>query len=69
MKTNLNEVLEHTGNPPIVVRTICEKPGVFMQGGAMGGTKHNYHYVLVSALPDDLQQRIHLAVQALVSSV
>ena len=68
MKTNLFEVLEHDGNPPIVVNVVCNEKYAFSSSGPVIAKK-NCSYVLLSALPTELQERVKLAVQALMSGI
>lgn len=55
------------GPPPIALR-VGVTPNVDMiQGGPMQGNTRIETYVLLSALPTELQERVRLAVQALIA--
>ena len=59
----------HLGPAPIVVRAIVNTNNNYIVGGVPEVQLKNESYVLVSALPRELQERIRTAVQAIVSGM
>lgn len=70
-KANLFEPIHATtiGNPPMVVRTLVTTNQSHTAGGVPTGNQRWEAYVLLSALPEELQQRIKLAIQTLQSAI
>jgi len=57
------------GPAPVVIRTIIT-PVHEMVAGGMPSTSRKYEdYVLLSALPKEIQERIRVAVQAIVNGM
>jgi hypothetical protein len=57
------------GPAPLVIRTIVTPSNAMIAGGAPMSSKKIEDYVLLSALPKDLQERVKTAVQALVAGM
>jgi hypothetical protein len=55
------------GSPPVVVRVITQANSAEYTGGVMSTATKMENYVLFSALPQELQERVKVAVQALVA--
>lgn len=56
------------GPPPLVIKVVVTPNRLEMAGGVPMSTRRVENYVLLSAMPEELQQRIKLAVQALVAA-
>lgn len=69
-KADLYQPVENirVGPPPIVLRTIITPRADGLVEGMPTSAKQPAAYVLVSALPEDLQRRIQLAVQAIAAA-
>jgi len=57
------------GPPPLVIRTIVTPNNVMVAGGVPATTRKAEDYVLLSALPKELQERVKVAVQAIISGM
>ena len=62
-------VATRVGAPPLTLRVGVTLDQNQMLGGPQQGSIRPETYVLVSALPEELQRRIELAVQALVTGM
>jgi hypothetical protein len=51
--------------PPLVVRLIVQPKPMETMGGVVSSATRNEDYVCLSALPDELRQRVIVAVQAM----
>jgi hypothetical protein len=58
---------DHVGPAPIVVRAVVTNNNASMVGGVPQSSMKVEHYVLLSVLPKELQERVKTAVQAIVS--
>ena len=54
---------------PLVIRTIVTPNNSMLVGGMPSDPRKVEDYVLISALPKDLQERVKTAIQALVSGM
>jgi len=70
-QVNLFQPMEsqHIGPAPYVIRTIVTTTNSYVAGGMPTEAKKIEDYVLLSALPKELQERVKTAVQTLVSSI
>lgn len=57
------------GLPPLVLRAIVTENNDYMVGGMPQSTAKVENYILLSALPKDIQERIKTAVQALIAGM
>ena len=57
------------GQPPLVLRVGVQSVGGYVQGGSPEFQLKPETYVLISALPQELQDRVHTAVQAIISGM
>lgn len=57
------------GAPPIALRVIVTSDIAQVQGGVATGVSKVENYVLLSALPTELQERVRTAVQLLISAM
>jgi hypothetical protein len=55
------------GPPPAVLRVITRPNNNSLVGGVPAGSMKAEAYVLLSALPTELQERVKIAVQALIA--
>lgn len=64
-KVNPYEVL-HTDKPvpPLVIKLSTPRNAVHMEGGTFSSSQKVEEYVLFSALPEELKQRVRVALQA-----
>ena len=53
--------------PPLTLRVITKRQPVYTQQGSVEGTMKAETYVLLSALPIELQERVKLAIQTMLS--
>lgn len=60
-------VSARAGAPPLVVRVAVTPVPEYTTSGPVEGATRSEAYVLLSALPQDLQERVKIAVQALVA--
>ena len=58
-----------TGPSPIVVRAVVRTNNDYVVGGMPEAQLKAESYVLLSALPKELQERVKTAVQALISGM
>lgn len=68
---HLNEPIKaaRPGNPPIVININVVPEMQFTSGGPVYQPERVESYVLFSALPEELQRRVKMAVSMLVSSI
>jgi len=68
-KVDLLQPIMHTrlGAPPIALRIGTTPSNMSLQEGPQQGTVKVETYVLLSALPTDLQERVKLAIQVLIA--
>lgn len=57
------------GPPPVVVRALVTDNNSYIVGGVPSDTTRVENYILLSALPKDLQERVRTAVQAIISGM
>lgn len=60
---------ERTGPPPLTLRTIVTVYQDHLEGGVPQSSQKGEVYVLLSALPRELQERVKTAVQAIISGM
>ena len=58
---------EKVGPAPLVLRVGVTPSVDHIQGGTAHGIVKAENYVLMSALPDELRQRVELAIQVLIA--
>ena len=70
-KVDLYQPLEanRVGPAPLVVRTVVTTNSHMFAGGIPANSKKIEDYVLLSALPKELQERVKIAVQAIVTGM
>jgi hypothetical protein len=70
-KVDLYQPVEasRVGPPPLVIRAIVTPNNDMVAGGVPMATKKAEDYVLLSALPKELQERVKVAVQAIISGM
>ena len=59
----------HVGPPPVVIRAVINDNNNYMAGGMPQASLKAESYVLLSALPRELQERVKTAVQAIISGM
>lgn len=57
------------GPPPLVIRTIVTTTGDMIAGGTPMSSRKVEDYVLLTALPKELQERVRTAVQAIITGM
>jgi len=62
-------VASRIGFPPVVVRAIVTKSQAYMAGGMPQADVSVENYILLSAMPKELQDRIRTAVGAIISGM
>lgn len=62
-------VSSRVGSPPLVLNVGVQRSSSETYGGPVEGAVRAEHYVLLSALPEELRERVKTAVQALLSSM
>ncbi len=69
-KVNIYQPIEsdRVGAAPVVIRAIVTPNTLEMAGGVPMSTRRAEDYVRLSALPEELRQRVILAVQAVVTA-
>jgi len=60
-------VAARVGVPPLALRVGVTDNVSFMEGGVPATTSKSVTYVLLSALPEELQERVRLAIQVLIA--
>jgi len=70
-KVDLYQPIESSriGPPPLVVRAIVTPNQDMIAGGVPIASRKAEDYVLLSALPKELQERVKVAVQAIISGM
>jgi hypothetical protein len=70
-KVDLYQPLEanRVGPAPLVVRTVVTTNSDMFAGGIPANSKKIEDYVLLSALPKELQERVKIAIQAIVTGM
>lgn len=70
-KADLYQPVEasRVGPPPVVVRTIVTPNNSMVAGGMPMDPRRVEDYVLLSALPKELQERVRVAVQAIIAGM
>lgn len=58
----------HSGSPPVVINVAVQNRNSISEG-VPSGRPTTAQYVLLAAMPDELQRRIVLAVQAIVAGM
>lgn len=57
------------GPAPVILRTVVTTTNAYIAGGIPTEAKKVETYVLLSALPKELQDRVKTAIQALLSNI
>ena len=57
------------GPPPLVIRAIVTPTNAMTVGGMPTDSRRAEDYVLLSALPRELQERVRTAVQAIITGM
>jgi hypothetical protein len=70
-RVDLYQPLIHSrvGAPPLVINVGVNRSGAETMGGPIENPIRPETYVLLSALPDELKERVKTAIQALISSM
>jgi len=70
-RVDLYQPMIHTrvGVPPLVINVGVNRTGAETMGGMVENVVRPESYVLLSALPDELRDRVKTAIQALISSM
>lgn len=58
---------DQIGPAPVALRVAVTPAAGFSEGGQMGSVTQIETYVLLSSLPQELQERVRTAVQALIT--
>lgn len=58
-----------SGNPPLVIRTVTTPLSVMTVGGVMSDPRRVEDYVLLSALPHELQERVRISIRAIIDGM
>jgi hypothetical protein len=65
-----NPIFASTQGPaPLVIRAVVSNNNVYIGGGVPQTSLTAEDYVLVSSLPKEIQERIKVAIQAIVSGM
>jgi hypothetical protein len=59
----------HVGPPPVVLRAVITSNHDNIAGGVPQAALKGETYILLSALPKELQERVKTAVQAIISGM
>ena len=62
-------ISSRVGHPPLVLNVGVQRSSSETFGGPVEGAVKAEYYVLLSALPEELRERVKTAVQALLSSM
>lgn len=70
-KVDLYQPILHVreGLPPLTLRVAVQSNSYMVEGGSSQQQLKPETYVLISALPKDLQERVKTAVQAIIASM
>lgn len=58
---------DHVGPAPVVLRVVVNTNNDYVVGGMPQAQLKGESYIMLSALPKDLQERVKTAVQAIIS--
>lgn len=59
----------HKGPAPLIIKIGVQQSDLFTEGGPVVSSVKPETYVLLSALPEELRQRVNVAVQAILSGM
>ena len=59
----------HVGPPPVVIRAVITNNHNYVAGGVPQAAVGVENYVLLSALPKEIQERVVTAVQSIISGM
>ena len=62
-------IASRIGPPPVVIRALISHNNNYIAGGVPQAAVTGEDYILLSALPKELQERVKTAVQAIVSGM
>lgn len=62
-------IASRIGPPPLVIRTVVSNNNSYIGGGVPQASVTTEDYILLSALPKEIQERVKTAVQALISGM
>ena len=70
-KVDLYQPIESSrvGPPPVVIRTIVTPNNSMVAGGMPMDPRRAEDYVLLSALPKELAERVKVAIQAIIAGM
>jgi hypothetical protein len=70
-KVDLYQPIEaaRVGPPPLVIRAVVTTTNAMIAGGMPTGSRKAEDYILLSALPKELQERVRTAVQAIIAGM
>ena len=70
-KVDLYQPIEanRMGPPPLVIRAIVSTTDAMVVGGVPTSSRRAEDYVLLSALPKEIQERVRTAVQAIITGM
>lgn len=70
-KIDLYQPLVHNkaGAPPLTLRVSIQSVGGYVEGGAPSSYLKSETYVLLSALPQELQQRVQTAIHTMLAGM
>ena len=71
LKVNIHEIIasDRVGPPPLVIAVVVTPNASHIAGGVPGSTTKVEEYILLSALPRDVQMRARTAIQALLAGM
>jgi hypothetical protein len=62
-------IASRIGPPPVVIRAVVSHNNSYIGGGVPQSSVTAEDYILLSALPKELQDRVRTAVQAIISGM
>lgn len=62
-------IASRIGPPPVVIRAVVSHNNSYIGGGVPQAAVTGEDYILLSALPKELQERVKTAVQSLISGM
>ena len=62
-------IASHVGVPPVVIRAVVTNNNDSIVGGVPQAAMKSEAYILLSALPKELQERVRTAIQAIISGM
>lgn len=70
-KVDLYQPVEanRVGPPPLVIRAVVTTNNMMVAGGVPTDSRKAEDYILLSALPRELQERVRTAVQAIIAGM